>query len=213
MRLVFRLQGLLSIALLLVGSAFANTCNNFASYTCAQATSDTARVGGGVASGQSVGFVLNGGNQFSVFTTNGKAASDIILIGASVSPLTGTLNGTAFTSLSSFPEGGALGAISSSLSGLGFCSSPCSSLSFGYVDLHSGLAANSSVNVTASGVPAGTAIYAMLVVDGKIKYITPNSEALILGRSSTAVPEPGSMTLLGTGLLSLAGFVRGRFKA
>ena len=120
--------------------------------------------------------------------------------------MTGSLNGTSFTSLSSFPEGGALGAISSSLAGLGFCSSPCNTLSFGYVDLHSALAANGSLNVTASGVPAGTALYAMFVVDGKIKYITPNSKALILGHASSRLP--GTMTLLGTGLLSLAAFVR-----
>jgi len=198
----------LSLLLLgMAGSALANTCNNFASYTCAQATPNTARLGGGTASGQSIGFVLNGTNQFSVFSTNGSAADDVILVGASVSALTGSLNGTSFTSLSGFPEGGALGAISSSLAGLGFCSSPCNTLSFGYVDLHSALAANGSLNVTASGVPAGTALYAMFVVDGKIKYITPNSEALILGHSAS-VPEPGTMTLLGTGLLGLAGFVR-----
>lgn len=160
--------------------------------------------GGGTASGQSIGFVLNGTNQFSVFSTNGSAADDVILVGASLSPLSGTLNGTSFTSLSSFPEGGALGAISSSLEGLGFCSSPCNTLSFGFVDLQSALAANGSLTVTASGVPSGTALYAMFV---KIKYITPNSEALILGHSA-AVPEPGTMTLLGTGLIGLAGFVR-----
>jgi hypothetical protein len=180
MRIISRtiMAFVLALVLFLAGSAFANTCNNFASYRCAQGTPDVARLGGGSLSGQSVGFVLNG-NQFSVFTSNGNAASDIILIGASVSPMTGTLNGTAFTSLRRFPEGGALNAISSSLAGLGFCSSPCSSLSFGYVDLHSALAANGSVNVMASGVPSGTALYAMLVVDGKIKYITPNSEVLI----------------------------------
>jgi hypothetical protein len=198
----------LSLLLLgMTGSAFANTCNNFSTYTCAEATPNTARLGGGNASGQSIGFVLNGTNQFSVFSTTGRAADDVILVGASLSPLSGTLNGTSFTSLSSFPEGGALAAISSSLAGLGFCSSPCSTLSFGFVDLHSALAANGSLTVTASGVPSGTALYAMFVVDGKIKYITPNSEALILGHSAS-VPEPGTLTLLGTGLIGLAGLVR-----
>ena len=116
-----------------------------------------------------------------------------------------------FTSLMSFPEGGAVNAISSSLAGLGFCSSPCSSLSFGYVDLHSALTANGSLNVTLNGVPAGTALYAMMVVNGKIKFITPNSEALITENNRAAVPELDTMALMGTGLIGIAGIVRRKF--
>jgi hypothetical protein len=199
---------LIAPLLLLAASASANTCNNLAAYACTTGTPDIARLGGGSATGQSVGFILTGTGQFSVFTTNGSPASDVILVAASVSALSGTLNGTSFTSLTSFPEGGAAGAISSSLAALGFCASPCSSLNFGYVDLHSALAAHGSLNVVANGVAPGTALYAMLIVDGKIKYITPNSEALIIDGNTATVPEPGTMSLLGTGLIGLAGFIR-----
>jgi hypothetical protein len=192
---------------LLSGISSADACNSFASFTCDKGNPNVVRFDGGTASGQSIGFLLNGSN-FSIFTANGKAASDVIIIGASVTSLSGTLNGMSFTSLSNFPEGGALGAISRSLAGLGFCSGSCSNFSFGYIDLHSALTENGSLDVIAEGVPAGTALYAMMVVDGKIKFITPNSEALIVGENRAAVPEPGTILLMGSGFMGLAAIAR-----
>lgn len=200
-----------ALTFFLVGVAGADTCTSFASFSCDKGNPNIARLGGGSPSGQSIGFILNGGN-FTVFTTNGKAASDVIIVGASVAALSGSLNGMSFTSLSDFPEKGALGAISSSLAGLGFCSGSCSRLSFGYVDLHSALSANGSLKVIANGVPAGTALYAMMVVDGKIKFITPNSEALIVGKSSATIPEPGTFLLMGSGLIGLVGAARRKLR-
>ena len=203
-------RGLLLLTLIcaLVGSAFADHCDSFASFTCDKGTPNVARFGGGTSSGEDVGLVLKGTNQFTVFTANGKAASDVIIVAASSSALTGTLNGMSFASLKAFPEDGAMHAISSRLAGLGFCSSPCGGLSFGYVDLHSALTSNGSLNVTLNGVPSGTALYAMLVVNGQIKFITPNSEAMVIENNHTAVPELDTMALLGTGLIGLAGIVR-----
>ena len=198
------------IALLTVslsGISAANTCQSFASFACGKGNPNVVRFGGGGASGESVGQILNG-TSFSVFTANGKAADDVIIVGASVGALSGTLNGMSFTSLSNFPEGGALGAITGTLAGLGFCSGSCSQLAFGYIDFHSSLTANGSFNVIAKGVPAGTVLYALVAVDGKIKFITPNSEALIVDTNSAAIPEPGTMLLMGTGLMGMAKMVR-----
>ena len=197
------------LILLFTGSALANTCNSFATYNCARSTPNIVHVGGGGASGQSVGILLTT-NNFNFTTSNGSGGSDLIVIAAFLnSSPTGSLNGIQFSSLTSFPEGGANGAIISSLQGLNLCSTTCN-LSFGYVDLHSALLPNGSVNVTASGVPVGTVFYGMVLgSNGKIVYITPNSEAAILGHTQV-VPEPGTLTMLGTGLLGLAGVVKRR---
>jgi PEP-CTERM motif len=194
------------------GAALADTCNDFAAFSCAKATPNTVHVGGGVASGQSVGILLTG-NTFNISTSNGKGGSDVIVIAAFLNgPATGSLNGVSFQSLTSFPEGAATNAIVSSLQGLGLCSTTCN-LSYGYVDLKTALTTGGSVNITASGVPVGTVFYGLVLgSNGKIAYITPNSEAAILGKGNTVVPEPGSLTMMGSGLIGLAGLIRRKLK-
>jgi hypothetical protein len=205
----------LPLLVIFSGAALADTCNEFASYSCSKSTPDIARVGGGALTGQSVGILLNS-NTFNVFTTNGKGVGDtVIILAASLNAApTGSVNGVAFTSSLGAFEGASANPIVSTITNLGFCTTGCtpSNLSYAYATLGT-LGAN-GLKITASGVAAGTVLYAELVNSkGQIVYITPNSEAAIMGRNGSTVPEPGSLLLMGVGLLGIAAQIRRKLRA
>src|SRR5437867_4188285 len=107
---------LLALFCLLSISALANTCNDFATFTSGQGAPN-------------VGRLASSRGAFTVSTSNGSASDDIIIVAASLGSVAGAqLSSTSFTSLSTFPEGGALGAISTAVG----CSGTCSRLSFGF---------------------------------------------------------------------------------
>jgi hypothetical protein len=200
------LSTVLFAALIGVLPAAANTCSSFATYSCSKGTPDIVHFVGTGSTGQSVGILL-GSNSFGVTFMGNKSfvGDDLIILAAAPNALTGSINGVSFTSLSSFPEGGALGAITDTWKGLGISSS---SPSFGFANV--GAIGSGNVALTASGVGAGTILYAEVVCpkNGKILYITPNSEAGVLPGNVMVTPEPTSLTLLGTGLVGLAAIVR-----
>lgn len=85
---------------------------------------------------------------------------------------------------------------------------PCTGLSFAYTNLNAG----NIVGVTGD-VNIGADVNAQILSADVGLGIGAGTETIGFGNPPSATPEPGTLSLMGTGLLGIAGVLRRRFRA
>jgi hypothetical protein len=197
-----RMLLLVLLALALPMAAFANNSVDFTN-------------SGGTLSGSSAGLSLSGSTLIAMGGSGGLITGNLGTITFSTSSLiSGNLQGGA-----TFDAGGAFTIAGNGTNGI-FNGTIFSGTFSGPVTWTEITLANGTHNYTLSGALSGT-WYTGATVNGATVQLTINTgksffegtTMISSGDTSIVVPEPGSLTLLGTGLVGLAGILRRKMKA